>query len=69
MEEDRLIRLPEIIGNKKTGEKGLLSISASSWWNGVKAGRYPQPVKLGPRTTTWHLHKVMAIVQKGIKHE
>ena len=62
---DRLIRLPEIIGNKKTGERGLLSIGATSWWLGVRAGRFPKPVKLGPRTTAWRESDVLAIIRKG----
>lgn len=62
---DRLIRLPEIIGNKKTGEKGLLSIGATTWWMGVRAGRFPKPVKLGPRTTAWRESEVLEIVKRG----
>jgi predicted DNA-binding transcriptional regulator AlpA len=63
---DRLIRLPEIIGDKKTGEKGILSIGATSFWRGVRTGRYPQPVRLGKRTTCWKLSEIMAIVNAGI---
>lgn len=62
---DRLIRLPEIIGNKKTGDRGLLSIGATSWWNGVRDGRFPKPVKLGPRTTAWRESEVLAIIRQG----
>jgi len=62
---DRLIRLPEIIGNKKTGEKGLLSIGATSWWLGVRSGKFPAPVKLGPRTTAWRESDVLAIIRQG----
>ena len=61
---DRLIRLPEIIGNKKTGEKGLLSIGATSWWLGVRSGRFPQPIKLGPRTTAWRESDVLALMHQ-----
>src|SRR5262249_55328211 len=28
--------------------------SKSTWWAGVKAGRYPKPVKLGPRIAACH---------------
>lgn len=31
----------------------VIPVSKSSWWAGVRSGRYPQPVKLGPRTTAW----------------
>jgi prophage regulatory protein len=63
--EERLIRLHEIVGNKKEGTKGLLSIGASTWWKGVKEGRFPAPKKLGPRTTCWKLSEIMQLVNKG----
>ena len=28
-------------------------VSSSSWWQGVKEGRYPPGVKLGSRITAW----------------
>lgn len=39
------IRLSEILK--------LIPISRSSWWAGVKSGKFPQSVKLGERTTAW----------------
>ena len=30
-----------------------IPISRSAWWLGVSQGRYPRPIKLGPRTTAW----------------
>lgn len=41
---------------------GILPISASTWWAGVKSGRYPQPIKLGPRMTAWRREDVMAML-------
>ncbi|GHV56355.1 hypothetical protein FACS189460_0980 [Deltaproteobacteria bacterium] len=41
----RLLRLPEVLDR--------IPVSKSTWWAGVTSGRYPQPVKLGPRVTTW----------------
>jgi len=55
---DRLLRLNQII-------PGILPISKTSWWNGVKTGLYPQPVKLGPRTTAWRESDVLQVVKKG----
>ncbi len=37
---------------------GPLPISRSSWWAGVASGRYPKPVKLGPRITAWRVTTV-----------
>jgi len=33
-------------------------VSKSSWWAGVKDGRYPKPVKLGPKTTAWKVSDI-----------
>lgn len=30
-----------------------IPISRSSWYQGVKEGRFPQPVKIGPKTSAW----------------
>ena len=54
---DRLLRLAQIIPD-------LLPISKSAFWNGVKSGRFPKSVKLGPRTTCWRESEIMAIVEK-----
>lgn len=47
-------RLSEIIGHPKKGEPGYFPMSASTWWRGVREGRYPKGVKLSPGTTAWH---------------
>lgn len=45
--------------------RGPLPISKSSWWEGVRAQRYPQPIKLGPRITAWRCEDIRALVQQG----
>lgn len=51
--ETGYLRLPQIIGDQQATPPipAVIPISKSSWWAGVKAGRYPKSVKLGPRTT------------------
>lgn len=42
-------------------QKNLLSIlgfSAPTLWRKVKAGTFPQPVKLGEKMTAWRLEEV-----------
>ena len=55
---DRLLRLAQIIPD-------LLPISKSAFWNGVKSGRFPKSVKLGPRTTCWRESEILEIVRQG----
>jgi prophage regulatory protein len=40
----------------------LIPVAPSSWWLGVRSGRYPKPVKLGPRTTCWRASDILALI-------
>ena len=51
-------RLYQIIGHKKRGISPLLPVSASTWWAGVKSGRFPKPIKLGERITVWRSDEI-----------
>jgi predicted DNA-binding transcriptional regulator AlpA len=42
----------------------VIPISKSAWWEGCKTGRFPKPVKLGPRTTAWRAEDIAALVQQ-----
>lgn len=44
---------------------GPIPVSKSTWWAGVKAGRFPQPVKLGPRITAWRVEDIRALIENG----
>lgn len=46
---------------------GPLPISRSSWWDGVRTQRYPQPVKFGPRITAWRCEDIRALMQGGVR--
>jgi predicted DNA-binding transcriptional regulator AlpA len=56
------LRLNQIVGNKTT--PAIIPISKSSWWAGVKEGRFPQPVKLGKRTTVWKTSDIRLLIEK-----
>jgi predicted DNA-binding transcriptional regulator AlpA len=57
-----LLRLPQVLQ--------LLPIGRSSFLAGVKEGRYPQPVKLGPATTCWRACDILNFIESlGAGHE
>lgn len=58
----QLLRLTQIIGDKQKGIEALIPIGKSSWWAGVKSGRFPQPIKLGNRTTCWKKSDILALI-------
>ena len=59
------LRLPQVLE--------IFPISRSSWWQGCKSGKYPKPIKLGPRTTVWRKDEIEKLAEKfssGVKaHE
>ena len=54
------VRLPSILA-----PHGPIPVSKSSWWQGIKDGRYPKPVKLGPRITAWRVEDIRALINEG----
>ncbi len=56
----RLLRLSEIIS-----PGGPIPIGAATWWAGVKDGRYPKPIKLGPRITVWRSEDIQRLIEDG----
>ena len=65
IQEKGFLRLHQIIGSKKANIPPIIPVSATSWWNGVKSGKYPKAIKLGPKTTVWRASEVLSIVQNG----
>jgi prophage regulatory protein len=43
---------------------GPVPVSKSTWWAGVKDGRFPKPVKLGARITAWRVEDIRALLEK-----
>ena len=65
--ETGLVRLSQILGDKKKGIPAIIPVSKSSWWAGVKSGRYPKPIKLGERTTCWNVIDIRQIIKDGLQ--
>lgn len=42
----------------------LIPVGKTTWWNGVKSGRYPKPVKLGPRITAWRAEDIHSLIER-----
>lgn len=59
--ETGLLRLSAILA-----PAGPIPVGKSTWWDGVKSGRFPQPVKLGPRVTTWRAEDIRALIERGV---
>lgn len=55
-----LVRLSQILA-----PRGPIPVGRSTWWAGINAGRYPRPLKLGPRITAWRAEEIWALVESG----
>lgn len=56
----RLLRINEIIS-----PHGPIPVGKSTWWAGVKEGRFPKPIKLGPRISVWKAEDIDELLNKG----
>ena len=68
--ETGYLRLSQIIGKPATGtDHGvppIIPVSRSTWWAGVRSGRYPQPTKaLGARITAWRAEDIRALIEQA----
>lgn len=55
-QRERLLRLKQVLE--------LIPVSKSSWWDGIKKGKYPKSIKLGVRTTCWRESEIFALMQR-----
>jgi prophage regulatory protein len=62
--ETGFLRLRQIIGDNRANPPipAIIPVKKSCWWDGVKAGRFPKPVKLGPRVTAWRVEDIRALI-------
>ena len=59
-----LLKLRQIIGDPKKGIAPLIPVSRSGWYQGIKEGRFPEPVKLGQRAVAWRASEIQALIEK-----
>ena len=48
------VRLPQILA--------VIPVCRATWWAGVKSGRFPAGVLLGPRTRAWKVESIRALI-------
>ena len=60
------LRLPQIIGNSKAKPPipAVIPVCSSSWWNGIKKGIYPAPVKLSKNVTAWKVEDIRELIER-----
>ena len=51
-----LLRLPQVLK--------LFPVARTTWWRGIKDGRFPRPVRLGPRSVAWRASDITALIER-----
>jgi prophage regulatory protein len=54
------VRLPSILA-----PNGPIPVGRTTWWQGVRDGRFPKPLKLGPRITVWRVEDILKLIDRG----
>lgn len=54
--ETGFVRLPQVLA--------VIPVGKSTWWAGVKARRFPAPVKLGRGVTAWRAEDIRLLIQQ-----
>lgn len=57
-QNERFLRLKEVLS--------VYPVSKSTWWAGIKTGRYPKPYKLGAKTVAWREGDIRRLVAQTI---
>jgi prophage regulatory protein len=64
------LRLVDIIGRAATKTSpaipAIIPVSKSTWWAGVRTGRYPKPTRqLGARITAWSIESIRTFIAEA----
>nr|WP_314859352.1 AlpA family phage regulatory protein [uncultured Undibacterium sp.] len=50
------VRLPKVLST--------IPVSKSTWWAGIKSGKYPAGIKLSERVTAWRVEDIHALINQ-----
>lgn len=64
--ETGFLRLTAIIGDKKAKPPipPIIPVCRTSWLEGVKSGKYPQPIKIGQRAVAWRVSDIKSLIDQ-----
>jgi prophage regulatory protein len=54
--ETGFVRLPQVLS--------VFPVSKSTWWAGVKSGKFPEPFKLGTNCTAWKAEDILSLIEQ-----
>ena len=54
--ETGFVRLPQVLS--------VIPLGRSCWWEGVKSGRFPKPIKLSERCVAWKVEDIRNLIKE-----
>lgn len=67
--ETGFVRLSQLLGDPKADPPlpAIIPVKKTCWWDGVKTGRFPKPVKIGNgRGTFWRVEDIRALIESAV---
>jgi prophage regulatory protein len=55
-----LVRLKSILA-----PEGPIPVGKTTWWQGVRSGRFPRPTKLSPKITVWRAEDIHDLITRA----
>ena len=63
MKAQDITTLPETGFLRLSQVLAIIPLGKTSWWKGVKMGRFPKPVKLSERCTAWRAEDIRELIK------
>ncbi|WP_185236356.1 helix-turn-helix transcriptional regulator [Teredinibacter franksiae] len=63
--ETGFVKLKQILGDPTATPPipAIIPVSKTTWWEGIRDGRYPKPVKLSERSTAWRVEDIYKLIE------
>ena len=58
------LRIDQILGNARKGIPALLPMCRSTWYAGIREGKYPKSINLTERTVVWRVEDILDLIEK-----
>lgn len=60
-----LVRLEQILGDPRSDPPipPLIPVSKSTWWSGVRSGRFPPAIKVTPGVSAWRWEDIGQLLE------
>ena len=54
------VRLSQFLGPGRP-----IPVGRSTWYAGIRTGRFPPPVRWGPRLVVWRVEDIRTLIERG----